>query len=158
MPITKFTKNMSIISALDDEPNEVGGLTAAELKAKFDEGGVALKEYINTVLIPALENLGIETTVQLPTEAGFKYMRLNSSGTLEVSQDGQSWETVGGSLPAGSVLYNSSQTLSDTQKSTARSNIGAVSSSDVTEAINTALGDYPAALAAMDAVIGGAGE
>ena len=38
------------------------------------------------------------------------------------------------------------------------SDIGAVSADEMTEAINTALGDYPAALAAMDAVLGGVSE
>lgn len=52
MAFEKFNKDMKIISALDDEPNDVGGLTAAELKAKFDEGGEALKRYINDTLIP----------------------------------------------------------------------------------------------------------
>ena len=54
MAIEKFEKDMRIIGMLDDEPNDVGGLTSAELKAKFDEGGLALQVYINTVLIPAL--------------------------------------------------------------------------------------------------------
>lgn len=53
----QFTKDMNIIAKLDDEPNDVGGLTAAQLKAKFDEGGVALKEYINAVLLPELERI-----------------------------------------------------------------------------------------------------
>lgn len=52
MALTKFEKDMSIIQKLDDEPNDVGGLTAAELKAKFDEGGEAIKEYINGTLVP----------------------------------------------------------------------------------------------------------
>lgn len=55
MSITQFTKDMNIIAKLDDEPNDVGGLTAAQLKAKFDEGGVAIQNYLNTVLIPELE-------------------------------------------------------------------------------------------------------
>lgn len=54
MAFEKFNKDMKIISALDDEPNDVGGLTAAELKAKFDEGGEAIKRYINDTLIPAV--------------------------------------------------------------------------------------------------------
>lgn len=57
MPFDKIEKDMSIIGGLDNEPNDVGGLTAAELKAKFDEGGEALKTYINDVLIPTLEGL-----------------------------------------------------------------------------------------------------
>lgn len=54
MAFKKFNKDMKIISALDDEPNDVGGLTAAELKAKFDEGGEAIKRYLNDTLIPAV--------------------------------------------------------------------------------------------------------
>lgn len=54
MAFEKFNKDMKIISALDDEPNDVGGLTAAELKAKFDEGGEAIKRYLNDTLIPAV--------------------------------------------------------------------------------------------------------
>lgn len=52
MALTNFEKDMAIIQKLDDEPNDVGGMTAAELKAKFDEGGLAIKEYINGTLIP----------------------------------------------------------------------------------------------------------
>lgn len=55
MALTKFTKDMAIISALDEEPNDVGGLSAAELQAKFDEGGQALKTYINDTMIPETE-------------------------------------------------------------------------------------------------------
>jgi hypothetical protein len=47
MAFSKITKDMNIIAALDDEPNDVGGLSAAQLKAKFDEGGLALKTFIN---------------------------------------------------------------------------------------------------------------
>ena len=79
MALTKISKDMAIIAALDDEPNDVGGMTSAELKAKFDEGGASLKTYINDTLIPELEDLGVETSVQLPENAaGFKYIRLNS--------------------------------------------------------------------------------
>lgn len=54
MALSEVVKDMSIIAKLDDEPNDVGGLSAAQLKAKFDEGGEALKEYINEVLLPEL--------------------------------------------------------------------------------------------------------
>lgn len=110
MGLTKFTKNMAIIAALDDEPNDVGGLSAAELKAKFDEGGKALQTYLNNTLLPALENLGVETSVQLPANsAGFKFIRLNSDKVLEVSTDGHIWQATGSSGhlilgPDGAVL------------------------------------------------------
>ena len=55
MALTKFTKDMAIISALDDEPNDVGGLSAAELKEKFDEGGQALKTFINETLLSEID-------------------------------------------------------------------------------------------------------
>ena len=98
MAIEKFNKNMAIIAALDDEPNDVGGMTSAELKNKFDEGGKALQTYMNETLIPALENLGVETAVLLPqNEAGFKYIRLNSDKVLEVSTDGDTWQATGSS-------------------------------------------------------------
>ena len=97
MSIQQFEKNMGIISALDDEPNDVGGMTSAELKAKFDEGGMSIKEYINTVLLPALEALGVESTVLLPTSAGFKYIRLNADKVLETSEDGATWQATGSS-------------------------------------------------------------
>lgn len=46
--------DLNIIQKLDDEPNDVGGLTSAELKAKFDESGNIIKKYINEILIPAV--------------------------------------------------------------------------------------------------------
>lgn len=58
--IDPLTKDLNIIQALDDEPNDVGGLTAAELKAKFDEAGNLIKEYINDTLIPQV--LGADAT------------------------------------------------------------------------------------------------
>lgn len=58
MEFTKLEKDMGIIAKLEDEPNDVGGLTAAQLKAKFDEGGEAVKQYINETLLPELEGEG----------------------------------------------------------------------------------------------------
>lgn len=55
MAISEFDTDMNIIQQLSDEPNDVDGLAAAELKAKFDEGGNALKTYINGTLIPGTE-------------------------------------------------------------------------------------------------------
>jgi len=56
MAFTKVVKDMGIIAALDDLPNETGGLTAAQLKAKFDESGASLKTYINDTLVPEIES------------------------------------------------------------------------------------------------------
>ena len=54
MSIPTLGTDLSIIQKLDDYPNDIGGLSAAQLKAKFDEGVLTLQTYINTVLIPAL--------------------------------------------------------------------------------------------------------
>ena len=54
LTIAYLDGNLDIIQQLDDEPNDVGGLTSAELKAKFDEAGNVIKTYINDTLIPAI--------------------------------------------------------------------------------------------------------
>ena len=56
-----------------------------------------IKTFLNTKLIPALEKLGVESTVLLPTSAGFKYIRLNADKVLEVSTDGATWQATGSS-------------------------------------------------------------
>lgn len=50
--VEPITADLNIIQKLDDEPNDVGGLSAADLKAKFDEAGNTIKTYINESLIP----------------------------------------------------------------------------------------------------------
>lgn len=57
MALTTFDYDMSIIQKLDDEPNDVGGLSAAQLKAKFDEGGEQIKDYLNNTLLPETEKI-----------------------------------------------------------------------------------------------------
>lgn len=65
--LTKLLADLYIISLLDDEPNDVGGMSSAELKAKFDEAANTIKTYINETLIPELagangaESVGIDT-------------------------------------------------------------------------------------------------
>ena len=54
MTITLLDGDLNIIAGLDDEPNDVGGLTAAELKAKFDQAGNTIKTYLNGTLVPEL--------------------------------------------------------------------------------------------------------
>ena len=70
MAITPFDKDMDIIYKLSDSPNVDDGLTASQLKAKFDEGGKAVKDYINETLIPSV--------VEKPTFIGI--VKSNGSG------------------------------------------------------------------------------
>lgn len=57
MAIQEFTGNMSVISGLSDRPIETDGLTAAQLKAKFDQAPQELKEYLNAVVVAAVNAL-----------------------------------------------------------------------------------------------------
>lgn len=90
---------MHIVGVLDDYPTDSGGLTSQELKDKFDEGGLAIKEYVNEELIPAIGSANIpftptaeivETTVQ---EAIENVQRQISSA-------------IAGSLPNNSVSFD----------------------------------------------------
>lgn len=98
MAIEKLTADLNIIQKLDDEPNDVGGLTAQELKTTFDKAGNTIQQYINGTLIPALETAGVEQAALLPEkDAGMKYIRLGATGDIEVSLDGETWVAVAGS-------------------------------------------------------------
>jgi len=48
--LTKLTEDLNKVQALDDQPNANGGLTAAQVKAVFDDAGNAIKDFINDTL------------------------------------------------------------------------------------------------------------
>ena len=73
MALTSLTDNLDIVSALDDEPNDVGGLSATELKAKFDVAANLIKTYINGTLIPELAADGKLTADEYQTVTGEAY-------------------------------------------------------------------------------------
>ena len=56
MAIEKLNENVEIIQTLSDYPNTDQGLTPAELKRKFDEGSRIIKDYLNEVLVPAIND------------------------------------------------------------------------------------------------------
>lgn len=68
--LTKLLADLYIISLLDDEPNDVGGMSSAELKAKFDEAANTIKDYINNTLIPELAGNGGAESVGIDTVPG----------------------------------------------------------------------------------------
>ncbi len=49
-----LTDDIAAISALPDQPNVTGGLSPAQLKAKFDYAGGVIKEFINSDIVPAI--------------------------------------------------------------------------------------------------------
>lgn len=110
MALSKLTKDMAIIQKLDDEPNDVGGLTAAELKAKFDEAGETIKAFLNDSLLPELsgdnaaESLGaVLNGEKTSVQAALNLLQLASTQSGNVP--------VGGG--AGDVLQKRSDGLYD---------------------------------------------
>ena len=69
--IPRVTDELGTVSTLDDRPNDTGGLTAAELKAKFDADAGTLKTYVNDVLIPFLEGTSAAASLGIATISGF---------------------------------------------------------------------------------------
>lgn len=57
MAIEKLSADLNIISKLGDYPLADDGLEPDQFKAKFDEAGKLIKQYINEVLIPSLDEL-----------------------------------------------------------------------------------------------------
>lgn len=56
MGFTEYAEDTAIIAALSDQPNDSDGLTADQLKAKFDENAANIKEYINDTLVAELNS------------------------------------------------------------------------------------------------------
>ena len=69
LAIPAFEEDVDVIQKLDDEPNDVGGLTAAELKAKFDEAGNRIKTYLNETLLPSISETIAEAEKRAEAEA-----------------------------------------------------------------------------------------
>ena len=69
--IPRVTDELGTVSTLDDRPNDTSGLTAAELKAKFDADSGTLKAYLNDVLIPFLEGMKAAASLGITTIPGF---------------------------------------------------------------------------------------
>lgn len=80
MSLPKFNEDVHIISKLDDEPNDVGGLSADELKAKFDEASVLMKEFINDTLLPYLEGVSGAGNIGIANIPG-----LNDAATVQAA-------------------------------------------------------------------------
>lgn len=110
MDFTPLEKDMNIISALDDEPNDVGGLTATELKAKFDEGGNAIKDYLNNTVIP-------EVKVALGDKAGKDELQglvlgQIPDGTITEDKLSEELKEQIGSMAPASDVFTKEETLS----------------------------------------------
>ena len=55
MSLPQLSDNMQVIHALSDNPVTDDNLTVQQFKDKFDQAAVAIKNYLNNTLIPAIE-------------------------------------------------------------------------------------------------------
>ena len=69
MALPTCNEDMNIISKLDDEPNDVGGLSAASLKEKFDLAGNLLKKALNDLVAALGNNAAAKSIGFTPTTA-----------------------------------------------------------------------------------------
>lgn len=79
MAIKKLEQDLAVLSKLSDYPGSQDGLSTDEFKAKFDEAPLAIQDYINEVLVPAVNAFspggsdsiadGSVTTVKLASSA-----------------------------------------------------------------------------------------
>jgi len=98
MALTKMTQDVNNIQALSDRPNSIDGLTAAELKAKYDKAGSDIKTYINTILTTEID----EAIATIPDTSNFVLTsdsRLSNSRTCNNSFD--NWNTARTNLKIG---------------------------------------------------------
>ena len=58
MAFEKLTASLDAVTSLADTPNRTSGLTASQMKQKFTDNAQTIKDYINDVLLPALEDTG----------------------------------------------------------------------------------------------------
>lgn len=72
--IPVFDADLDIIQKLDDEPNDVGGLTSSELKAKFDEAGNTIKDWLNGQFIGPANNIVDGINMILASTWGFLFV------------------------------------------------------------------------------------
>lgn len=96
MSIPKFLQDLAVISKLSDLPNSNDGLTAAELKAKFDEAPLAVQKYINEVMIPAI------VARKIPFAASAAINADNIQAAIELVQE-QIAEVSSGTIANGTV-------------------------------------------------------
>lgn len=105
LEILPLDGDLAIIQKLDDEPNDVQGLTSAQLKAKFDESGLIIQKYINESLIPqiladdatetaraAAEERREEQEVQRERQEN---LRQQAEGQREANEQARAEETAG---------------------------------------------------------------
>lgn len=102
MALTKFLTEVNNIQALSDKPNEIDGLTSAELKAKFDKAGSDIKTYINETLTEQLDSSLSTISGEIPDVSNC--VRTNDyrlTNSRQCNNNFDNWSTARGNLKIG---------------------------------------------------------
>lgn len=98
MGLTKMTEDVNNIQKLSDRPNEIDGLTSAELKERFDKAGADIQTYLNSTLTTELDTV----IATIPSTEGFVTTddaRLTNSRKCDNTFD--NWSTARTNLKIG---------------------------------------------------------
>lgn len=96
MSIPKLEHDLNIIQKLSDLPNSTEGLSANQLKAKFDEAALYIQKWLNEQFIPSIVAENIPFTSSLEIEA-------DNLADAIVNVQGQVKDASTGSIVNGSV-------------------------------------------------------
>lgn len=70
MSFPRMNSDLAVIQKLDDRPNDTGGLSAAALKAKFDEAVGIFKTWMNDTLLSYMESAAAAGDIGVDTITG----------------------------------------------------------------------------------------
>ena len=101
MALTKLTTNLNNIQALHDRPNTADGLTADELKEKFDKAGNDIKSYINNTLTSELDSTIADTYTKTQVDSMFSGLSSTYYSKSQVDSSFQKKITYGTGNPSG---------------------------------------------------------
>lgn len=106
MALTKFLTDVNNIQALSDRPNEIDGLTSAELKQRFDKAGGDIKNYLNNTLTSEIDTALATISGDIPDLSNYVLTTdTRLSNNRKCDNTFESWTTARQNLK---VLYGTS--------------------------------------------------
>ena len=100
MAFPRLNEDLDIVAKMDDEPNDVGGLSADAFKAVFDMAGNIIKVYLNDTLVAELESPYGASNIGIQAIEGVNAGDIQRA--LEILK-GQINDTTAGAIPDGSI-------------------------------------------------------
>lgn len=89
MEFQRLEQDLAVHQKLPDEPNDVGGLSAQELKAKFDEAALAIQGYLNDTHLPQVREALSETLEEAKGYADQKLVAVGAGDMVQAVYDPQ---------------------------------------------------------------------